>query len=107
VSKGIRPHKKDDSTIEDRKITHDSQHSLLLRTYNVRGTDKFRGTAKLGVNAGSCNFRRRFTAPHECPCIGIHPWASFDGQGFACEHRLIEQDRSSDQVHIGRNHSSQ
>ncbi len=81
---GIRSYQKDDDAVENSQITHDVQHSFLLRTYNVGGTHQFCRTAKLGMSASGCHLGGCFTTPHQCSRIGVNAWTSLNGQRFAC-----------------------
>ena len=104
---GIRPDEKDDAAIEDRKITDDPQHGLLLRADDVRRANKFCGAPELGMHASGCHLCGGFPAAHQSPCVSIRSCPGFNRQRFACKHRLIEQDRPIDQVHIGSNHPAE
>jgi hypothetical protein len=63
-------------------------------------TQASRGSCKFGTSTGRCHFCERFATSHECACVGSHSGAAFDGQGFAGQHGMVEQNRSLDQPHI-------
>ena len=90
MSEGVGADEKNNATIENRQVSHDPEHGLLLGTYHVRGADKFCGTSKLRLNASGSHLCRSFTTPHERPCIGIHSGTRFEGQRFACKHGLVQ-----------------
>ncbi len=69
--------------------------------------NKLRGTTKLRARSGRCHLRNRLASPYQRPCIGLEVRASFDGDGFAGEHGLIEQNRSLNQAHVGGNHGAE
>jgi len=92
---------------EHHEIAHHMQHSLLLGTYDMSIQNKLCGTTKLCARSGRCHLGNRLASPHQCPCIGLEVRASFDGDGFAGEHGLIEQNRSLSQAHVGGNHGAE
>ena len=71
------------------------------------GADEFSGAAELGARSGRRDLRHRLAAPYQRPRIGLHARAGFDGYRFAGEHGLVEQDFSSGEVHIRRNHATE
>ena len=74
------------------EIAHHAQNRLLLRAHDMGGADELRGAAELGARAGRRDLRHRLAAPHQRPGIGLHARAGFDGDRFAGEHGLVEQD---------------
>jgi hypothetical protein len=104
---GIASDEKDDGAVENRQVSHNSEYGFLLRTDHVRGTDKLRRTAEFGANASRRDHRCRLTTPDQSSSKRVYARASINGQRFARKHRLIEQDGSLDQVHIGRNHAAE
>jgi hypothetical protein len=81
-----------DDAVENRQISHDPEHGFLLRTYDMRGADKFRRLAKFGVNTRCGHLRRCFTAPDQCPRAGPNLKAS-KNYPFARLRRLRDSDR--------------
>jgi hypothetical protein len=73
----------------------------------VRGANEFRGAAKLGACACGCDLAGCLTSPDKSSGIRVCTRTGFNVQGFAGEHRLIELDGSTGQVHIGSHHCAQ
>ena len=97
---GICPHREDYDTIEDRQVTHDLENGRLLRAYNVCCAAEFRALAR-SRHHGCC-----FTALDESPGIRGETCTGFNEHGFPSEHRLIEFDRATGQMHIGSDYST-
>ena len=106
-SVGIPHQHHDDDAIEHGEIAHHAQNGLLLGTFDVRGANQLRGASKLCARSGRRDLRDRFAAPHQRSRIGFEPGASFDRNGFAGEHGLVEQHRSLGQTHVGGNHGAE
>ena len=103
---GICAHSQNYNAIEDRQVAHDPEYSLLLCAYYVCGANEFRSAAEFRANARSRHHGCCFTALDESPGICVDTWAGINGQGFPSEHRLIELDRATGQMHIGGDHST-
>ena len=86
----VRHQQDDDDAIEHGKISHHAHDCFLLRTLDMGGADEFRGVSKLRVRSSCGDGRRGFAAPHQRSCISLQARSSFDRDGFAGEHRLIE-----------------
>ena len=56
---------------------------------------------------GRRDLRHRLAAPVPCPCIGLHARTRFDGNRFAREHGLVEQDLPARNVHIRGDHRAE
>ena len=104
---GIGSDEDDDAAIEDGEVTHDPQHSLLLGTDDVRSANHLRCTPEFGADPRGGYDSCGFAAPHQGTCIRIHTWSGFDGQRLASEHRLIEQDRPVEQLHVRRHNAAE
>ncbi len=68
---------------------------------------KLRGAAELGARSSRRDFRHRLAAPYQRPGIGLHAGAGFDGDRFAGEHGLVEQDFSFAEMHIRCDYGTQ
>ena len=95
------------AAIEDGEIAHHAQNGLLLGAFDVRGANQLRRASELCACAGGRHFRDSFAAPHQRSRIGFEPGSSFDRNGFAGEHGLVEQDLAFGQSHVGGNHGSE
>ena len=103
---GIRHEQANDDAIEDRKISHHAHDCFLLSTFDMGGADEFGGVSELRACPRSGDDRRCFAAPHQRPRISLQARSSFNGDGLAGEHGLIQQDRSFDQLYVSCNHAT-
>src|ERR1700722_9694633 len=77
---GIASDEKDDDAVENRQVSHYSEHGFLLRTDHVRGTDKLRRTAEFGANASRCDHRRCFATLDQSSGKRVYPRTSLNRQ---------------------------
>ena len=70
-------------------------------------TNEFSCMPKLRACPCCGDNRRGFSAPHERPGISLEARSSFDRDGFASEHGLIEQERSLNQLYVGCRHPTE
>ncbi len=91
------------SAVEQGKVADHPHHDLLLRAFNFCRADEFCGAAEFCALAGRGHFRDGLAAPHKCACIGRSTCSCFYRNGLACEHGLVEKDRTIQKMDI-RNH---
>jgi len=78
----------------------------LLRTHYVCGPNEFCRPAELCASSGSGHHSPSLLPTDERSGIRVCVRTGFYGQGLARKHRLVELDRSSNQMHIGSNHAA-
>ena len=88
--------------VEQRQIAHDTQNGLLLRAFNLRALNEFGRPSEFGPCPRSNDFSDGFPASYQSACIGLRARPGLDRQGLAREHGLIDQDRSIEDAHVGR-----
>jgi hypothetical protein len=71
------------------------------------GADELCGPAELGARSGRRDLRHCFAPPYQHSRECLDARAGFDGDGFAGEHGLVEQDFSPDEFHIRRDHATE
>ena len=89
------------------RLRNDAHHRLLLGTHDMGGANQLRGPTKLRARSGRRYLRNRLAAPHQRPGKSLEIRASFDGDGFAGEHGLIELNRSLDEAHVCGDHAAE
>ena len=104
---GIGDQHHDDDAVEHGEIAHHAQHRLLLRADDMGGAHELRGAAELGARSGRRDLRHRLAAPYQRSGEGLDARAGFDGNRFAGEHGLVEQDFSPGECHIRRDHAAE
>ncbi len=104
---GVCNQQDDEDTVYHGEVAHHAQNRFLLGTFDVGRADQFRGASKLCARPGCRDLRDCFAAPHQCSRVCFKTGASFDRNGFACEHGLVKQHRSLDQAHVGGNHGAE
>jgi hypothetical protein len=72
----------------------------------VGRANEFGGATKLGACSRRRDLCLGLTAPNQCPRKGLNTRAGFDRHGFAGEHRLVDQNFTGGELHIGRNHAA-
>src|ERR1700691_4693136 len=72
----------------------------------MRGSNQLRRAAKFSAGTSRRYDRSSFSAPDECPGISVHACTGFNGQGLACEHRLIELHGPTCKMHVGGDHTA-
>ena len=92
-------------TIARLRTTRKTAFCCVLTT--CVGEHQFRCLAELRARPGRRDLAHRFAAPHECPCKGRGPRGRLNGQGFAGEHRLVEQEVTIEQPDVGRDHDAE
>ena len=104
---GIGHQHHDDHAIERGEIAHHAENRLLLRTYDMGGADEFRGAAELGARSGRRDLRHCLAPTYQRPGECLDARAGFDGDRFAGEHGLVEQDFPPGEFHIRRDHATE
>ena len=91
--------------VDDRKIEHDPEDSLLLGACHMGRTYELCCSSKLGLRAGGRYFRESFPALDQGSGIGVGADRCFDRHRLPGQHGMVEQDIPLQQMDVRRDNA--